>query len=460
MATVIQSKLPPQPVKVGSTTLYTSTKTTYEVDSKGFPDPKTVKHELITYTKPTDRTGTVQATSTGNTNQWSYPSTSTLTAEQKNSLKSGNLNSQVFNQINSSAKTNGLSDSKTEVLVSKPSTATTSPDSPTNTDKSGDITDKEREDFKAEAGSYKENTRVGSYGELFYPITLQQESQDCVRFSILEYVPSLAGAKTGGDFAASSREVTLESSKFPIIKGSKRLGTITLPIPGGISDSNTVNWQNDTINELQKMAGKAAQEFMTTGSAEKSLTKSAADVDAANKSGELETAVQGYFGKIATQGSDFQGRAYGVALNNNTELLFTGPGLRTFSFRFLFSPRNENEAKMVMKIIRAFKQSMSVKRSKTSLLLKTPRTFAISYVTSENGKLVQHPYLNSFKECALTSCSVDYTPDGNYMTYWSVNADGRSMTSYALSLQFQELVPIFDDEYYSIDKNESISIGY
>ena len=56
----------------------------------------------------------------------------------------------------------------------------------------------------------------------------------------------------------------------------------------------------------------------------------------------------------------------------------------------------------------------------------------------------QHPYLNRFKECALTSCNVEYTPDGTYMTY---DGPEKSMTAYRLSLSFQELEPIFNEDY-------------
>ena len=80
----------------------------------------------------------------------------------------------------------------------------------------------------------------------------------------------------------------------------------------------------------------------------------------------------------------------------------------------------------------------------SSLLLKSPHTFAISYLSANK----QHPYLNKFKECALTSCNVNYTPDGNYATF----TDG-SMTSYELQLQFQELVPLFDDDYGTDNDN-------
>ena len=54
-----------------------------------------------------------------------------------------------------------------------------------------------------------------------------------------------------------------------------------------------------------------------------------------------------------------------------------------------------------------------------------------------------HPFLNRFKECALTSCNVSYTPSGTYMTY----GEDKSMTAYGLTLTFGELEPVFDDEY-------------
>ena len=137
----------------------------------------------------------------------------------------------------------------------------------------------------------------------------------------------------------------------------------------------------------------------------------------------------------------------GLAINSNLELLFNGPQLRDFSFSFKMTPRSKKEAQMVRSIIRTFKQAMSVKRSQSVLLLKAPHTFRISYLTSTKD----HPYLNRFKECALTNCSVNYTPDGQYMSYDDSSPDGRSMTAYELSLNFSELEPIFDDDYENME---------
>jgi hypothetical protein len=274
-------------------------------------------------------------------------------------------------------------------------------------------------------------------------LNLKLEVQDVIKFSILKYVPSLS--TTGqSTISKTGRIVTLKDG-IPIVGGSEKIGTITLPIPSGINDSNTVSWQQDSLNQLQEVAAKTAKGFFEGGVEGGAAAADGAIKDKTSDSKELKQSISGLLMSVATQGGNIQGRAYGSVNNNNLEVLFNGPGLRSFSFQFSFYPREPNEAIEVRKIIRTFKQSMSVKRSANSLLLKAPHTFAISYLTA--GKKA-HPYLNRFKECALTSCSVDYTPDGTYMTY---DGDEKSMTAYRLSLSFSELEPIFDDEYGATD---------
>ena len=287
----------------------------------------------------------------------------------------------------------------------------------------------------AEAVSTKKGTRTSYGGNMKYPLSLSL-SQDVIKFSILEYVPSLQGAP------GRERIVTLEGGS-PIVVGSKRIGVITLPIPAGISDSNPVGWNNDSLNMLQEEAGRFATKIFEGATPEKATEDLKSKAKEALDTGDLASLTKGKFASLAAQAGGLAQRTQGAILNNNVELLFSGPSLRSFSFQFLFYPRSSPEAKMVKQIIRSFKQAMSVKRSESSLLLKSPHTFAISYMTAGQDA---HPYLNSFKECALTSCNVDYTPDGTYMTYGNGGGE-KSMTAYRLSLTFQELEPIFDDEY-------------
>jgi hypothetical protein len=287
----------------------------------------------------------------------------------------------------------------------------------------------------AEADSFKAGTRK-KYESLRYPENLSLETQDVIKFTILQYKPSLAG----GNATQTGRIVDLNG----IVKGTTVLGSITLPIPAGINDGNTVGWSMDTINDLQEAASTGANIFLSGGTAGEAAGAAFGGITKAPAT-ELKDTVRGLITGMTVGNQNIMKRTQGATPNNNQELLFGSPGLRNFSFQFSFYPRGTKEAIIVRKIIRTFKQSMSVKRSETSLLLKSPHTFAIQYMTTGQK---QHPYLNRFKECALTSCSVDYTPDGTYMTY---GGDEKSMTAYRMTLQFGELEPLFDDEYGESD---------
>jgi hypothetical protein len=326
----------------------------------------------------------------------------------------------------------------------------TAPTNPENKKDPPAATQAQKDDVNKENASFRSGTRLSYAQDMKYPLDLKSELQDVIKFSILEYSPSLSKenqqtSPTGQFGSSKSRSVELKGGG---VKGSKIIGVITLPIPARIGDSNTVDWGSAPLNPLEEALAELAQGFFDGGveGAGKSLDKKGKDIQGAIKSGDLSASIKSIFLGSAVNASAAK-RAYGSVINNNVEVLFNGPGLRSHSFSFLFYPRDPKEAIMVRQIIRAFKQSMSVKRSESSLLLKPPHTFAIQYMTSGQKA---HPYLTRFKECALTSCNVDYTPDGTYMTY---GGDEKSMTAYSMGLTFSELEPIFDDEYGKNDDN-------
>ena len=92
---------------------------------------------------------------------------------------------------------------------------------------------------------------------------------------------------------------------------------------------------------------------------------------------------------------------------------------------------------------------MSVIRSEANFFLKAPHTFQLEY--RQRGS--ESKYLNKFKECSLQNCTVQYTPEGNYNTY----TDGV-MTSYSLQLAFNELEPVYNDDYENHTSRDAI--GY
>jgi len=281
--------------------------------------------------------------------------------------------------------------------------------------------------------------------DLRYPVNMNS-NQDCIQFKIIKYVSRGLGL---------DKNLGLRKDAPP---AGNILTTITLPMPsGGISDRNSVNWQDDRLNPATDAAAAALNSFLLGGAeAGADTVKDQFGAVFGNKSDtKLLKALIASKTIQEALGQNVLSRQYGVVINPNLELLFDSPSLRDFSFTFKMTPRSKPEAIRVRTIIRYFKQAMSVKRSESVLLLKAPHTFRISYLTSTQN----HPYLNRFKECALTNCSVNYTPDGQYMSYDASDPDGRSMTAYELSLNFQELEPIFDDDYDDGD-NEPKNIGY
>jgi len=157
------------------------------------------------------------------------------------------------------------------------------------------------------------------------------------------------------------------------------------------------------------------------------------------------TAIANSFAAAAAgvEGQSLLSRTTGQVLNPNMELLFKGPTLRPFQFTFTLAPRDEDEAKSVISIIRFFKQGMAPIRSQSNLFLKSPHTFQLAYkFRGDGGEGRTHPFLNKFKECALQSFGVQYTPTGNYSTF----SDGV-MSQYNITMTFTELEPVFNDDY-------------
>lgn len=290
------------------------------------------------------------------------------------------------------------------------------------------------DDFQKIANAAKSYKGRKKYPEdLRYPENMNK-NQDCIQFKIIEYIPSKLGLSGSEDIKLR----TTFGTRSP-------LSTITLPMPsGGISDRNSVNWQGSELNVAQDALASVAMNAILGGvGAGADATKKEFTKATAGNKDLLKAIIAAKASEQAVGVNGLLSRAFGVEFNPNLELLFNSPQLREFSFSFKMTPRSKSEAQIVRSIIRTFKQAMSVKRSQSVLLLKSPHTFRISYLTSTKD----HPYLNRFKECALTNCSVNYTPDGQYMSYDDSSPDGRSMTAYELSLSFNELEPIFDDDY-------------
>jgi hypothetical protein len=468
-----QKKITSEPYTVtlpGGSPLYFKTETTYNTDTNGNPIRGSSLHTVLY--SPNGSNYIPSATTTeinGQSNNWTLlkytpeqafslgitqylqPDNSVLGPTAALSLQTydGQISKETRNTISKSSIKAGNTVGQTQAVLGTQQTvpnqggaadpnAPTDPANPTDQEGSKPLSKEEVDDFNKQLESIKTNQRQ-NYESAKYPLNLQSEYQDCIKFSVVKYQQS--GLEGFGPKSKGLRIVEVDESQKgrPKIGTREILATIVLPIPGGIQDGNQVNWSGTDLNDIQKAFGDLAQTGITGGNVAGSAQKSAEE--AAKPGSGVRTAIISKLTEAAIGQGGLMQRQFGTIINPNTELLFSSPYLRTFSFSFKLSPRSSKEAEEVRKIIRNFKQAMSPKRSESSFLLQSPHTFAISYIFQNK----QHPYLNRFKECALTSCNVNYTPEGNYMAFDDSNQP--SMVSYQLDLQFQELEPLYDDDY-------------
>ena len=269
---------------------------------------------------------------------------------------------------------------------------------------------------------------------LRYPADMSDEMNK-LQINIREYSPKGIGNKKG-TFQTADRQ------KGDIIT------SIFLPIPGGIQDQNQVSWGKGDMNALQQAAAQFAVDTITKGveGAKQSATDIAESIT--KNTGDLKNlAAAAMAGAASGLGSQLLTRQTGLIINPNAELLFQGPSMRQFGFSFNMSARSEGEATSIRTIIRALKQGMSVRRSSSGLFLMSPHLFELKYLA---GSDAQNPNLNKFKMCAMTGLNVNYTPNQTFMAF-----ENNMPVAYQVDMQFQELEPIFDDDY-----NADNSIGF
>jgi hypothetical protein len=275
-----------------------------------------------------------------------------------------------------------------------------------------------------------------------YPLgNIDSLGYDYIRISAHTYKPQ--GQRESG-FGFTGKTVANEALGTP-------LDHFILPMHPNLATRNSVSYNSNTIEPLA-FQGSASVLSLFTGRTKELRESVNAALNAITNQTDAVKAV------IAAEGfnqSDrsLLGRATGQIINPNMELLFTGPSLRLFNFKWRLTPRDEPEARVIRSMVKKFKKHMSPQRDGSYYFLKTPNIFKLEYMFNSNTSEDQindvvsnsggnHPYLNKFKPCMLFNCEVNFTPDGSYATF-----DSGSMTAYELELTFQEIQPIYNDDY-------------
>lgn len=327
---------------------------------------------------------------------------------------------------------------------------------------------------------------VGNESRLFgksmqYPEDLLEDKQDHLIIQRYVYKPGKGdalfgnGKKNSNDISIAALNILQgkQSVTGSNLGSEKAVGTVFLPMPNSVGDSNAASWVKDemgglaaavtanTMGDLKNKSGEAAFAGLVGsvlgfgGQQSASALLQGKNVMKLVQSGAIsEELAQIITANVGSKLVQMQGfgvsaesilaRGSGVVPNTNMELLFSGPVLREFDFAYRLSPRSDTEAAMIRRIIRFFKQGMAAKKrtgvsgAAAGFFLGTPDIFRLEYRTGNKPNNA----VNKFKTCALTSFSCNYTADN----FWAAYQDGQPV-SMSMAFRFQELEPLYDTDY-------------
>lgn len=299
-----------------------------------------------------------------------------------------------------------------------------------------DTDDKQTGDDEQSGGGINFKGASLDYGTMQYPEELDKLLQDYIKFRTYRYLPQVFKSDAATGF------------EYPEL-GSPE-GTVYLPIQSA-EDGNSVSWGSNEVDAGRAFAYRAAYELIDGGK-EATKTLEAGFAELKTKGAEARKFVTLQAAQRAAGVTNMLSRTSGAILNPNMTLLFNKPELRNFNYTFTFRARKSSEASMIRRIIRMFKQSMSVRRESTNLFLMAPNVFKISYHRGGiSGEDHTHQAIGRPKVVALKSCNVNYMPDGSYMTF---NDPAGTMTAYQMTLSFTELDPVYYEEYEEFAADE------
>lgn len=208
--------------------------------------------------------------------------------------------------------------------------------------------------------------------------------------------------------------------------------SIVLPMPAQLVQNYITTWQSTEFGSLARMLD------LINTSKDHQTKQLASQVGTALG----QTAAGAAQSLTGVNIKDYLELTSGQSVNNYAEILFKGVANRTLPFLFTFAPRNQQEAMVVQRIIHRFKFHMypeyKYEGGNNSYLLH-PSTFDMSFIDLSKGG--SNSFIGKMSTCALTSLSVNGTPNGEYSAL-----RGGGFPVCQLELAFTELVTLSKED--------------
>ena len=153
---------------------------------------------------------------------------------------------------------------------------------------------------------------------------------------------------------------------------------------------------------------------------------------------------------IGEKFSDAKQAFRGTVMNPRLEKMFSSNDFRNFSFAWDMYPKNQEESRMINDIIETFRYHASpsvaesvigTTESSVEIMLRVPAEFTVRFLSTnpDRSKLgfVDNEYIPKVARCALTSITVNRTPQSLFSTFQDNSPIGIQLT-----LAFSEITKI------------------
>jgi len=280
---------------------------------------------------------------------------------------------------------------------------------------------------------------------LRYPENLAAESNDWVLFEFFKYESAFSSSSASTTPSTTDQGQEFLDSYNSVKTSDSSLSSIALYMPPELAAAYAGNWGGRDFSPLGATALGAAAPLLNgdpkaAGDAVKkrldSMKGGLFPYMAAEGIKTAMNGIPGFGGNV--QANDVLASTMGKILNPNTEVLYSGPNLRTFGLTFKMTARSSAESTAIKSIITTFKKAMlPTAGNGAQLMVNVPNIVQVTFMNKQN----KNPWVTQFKQCAIGSVNVNYTPDG----VWSTFRDGAP-TAVTLQLQFLELKVLYSNE--------------
>lgn len=284
---------------------------------------------------------------------------------------------------------------------------------------------------------------------LMYPGDLSEKNSDFVEFKFFKYKPPYK------DYPSDKEYLEAYNTSVTALDTAPGYDTVLLYMPEDISASSQGTWGGREFGPLAPIALAAAGPVMNAGpggvvaAGQRAMGQLGGMMNGgvpyvgASLVAKAMNSIPGFGGGVTA--NDILASTRGQILNPNTEVLYQGPQLRTFSLNFKMVPRTALEATVIKNICKQFKKASlpTGASGNEKNMIGVPKVVQVTFMSAPAGKKAakKNEWITQFKACALGGVDINYTPDGSWSTY----EDGSPVAT-QLTLQFQELKLIYEQD--------------